>query len=159
MAIEIERKFLVDQIKLPLLHDGMVMKQGYMKTADLNTVRVRIQDEQAYLTLKSSSQGSSRLEFEYPIPLEDAEEILENLCQKPFIDKKRYLIEHEGHTWELDIFEGENKGLIVAEIELSSEDETFVLPAWITQEVTTDKRYANSNLVIHPYSSWVEILS
>jgi adenylate cyclase len=154
MAIEIERKFLVDREKLPLLQNGIVMKQGYIKTADLNTVRIRIQNNQAFLTLKSSNTGSSRFEFEYPIPINDAEEMLENLCQRPFIDKKRYLIPYEGHTWEVDIFEGENKGLVVAEIELSTEKETFSLPPWITLEVTTDKRYANSNLIAYPYSKW-----
>jgi adenylate cyclase len=154
MAIEIERKFLVDQTKLPPLQNGIIMRQGYIQTAGLHTVRVRIQDSQAFLTLKSSSTGQSRLEFEYPIPIDDAQEMLENLCQKPFVDKTRYLIPYEGHTWELDIFEGENKGLVVAEIELSHEEENFDLPEWVTQEVTTEKRYANSNLIAYPYSKW-----
>ncbi|MEY3002572.1 MAG: hypothetical protein RLZZ428_947, partial [Pseudomonadota bacterium] len=92
MAIEIERKFLVDQTKLPPLQHGIIMRQGYIQTAGLNTVRVRIQNHQAFLTLKSSSRGNSRLEFEYPIPVNDAQEMLENLCQKPFVDKTRYLI-------------------------------------------------------------------
>lgn len=154
MAVEIERKFLVDETLLPQLTNGYTIKQGYIQTAGLNTVRVRVRDDKAFLTLKSSSKGVTRLEFEYAIPLEDAEEMLENLCQKPFIDKKRYLIEHEGHTWELDIFEGDNKGLIVAEVELESEDEPFVLPEWVKEEVTTDKRYANSNLIQNPYANW-----
>jgi len=154
MGVEIERKFLIDETLLPQLTDGHTIKQGYIQTADRNTVRVRVSDDKAFLTLKSSSTGATRLEFEYPVPLEDAEQMLENLCQKPFIDKKRYLIEHEGHTWELDIFEGENKGLIVAEVELESENEAFALPAWVKEEVTTDKRYANSNLIQNPYSNW-----
>ena len=154
MGIEIERKFLVDESKLPQLTGGYSIKQGYIQTAGVNTVRVRIRDNEAFLTLKSSSKGSKRLEFEYIIPLEDAQEMLDNLCQKPFIDKTRYLIEHQGHTWELDIFEGENKGLIVAEVELQSENETFSLPAWVTDDVTLDKRYANSNLIQTPYRSW-----
>jgi len=154
MAVEIERKFLVDETLLPQLTNGYTIKQGYIQTAGLNTVRVRVRDDKAFLTLKSSSKGVTRLEFEYAIPLEDAEEMLENLCQKPFIDKKRYLIEHEGHTWELDIFEGDNKGLIVAEVELESEDEAFALPEWVKEEVTTDKRYANSNLIQNPYANW-----
>ena len=154
MAVEIERKFLVDETLLPQLTDGHTIKQGYIQTADRNTVRVRVSDDKAFLTLKSSSTGATRLEFEYPVPLEDAEQMLENLCQKPFIDKKRYLIDHQGHTWELDIFEGENKGLIVAEVELQSEDETFALPEWIEKEVTEDKRYANSNLIANPYVNW-----
>ena len=154
MGVEIERKFLVDETKLPTLTEGYTIKQGYIQTANFNTVRVRIRDKEAFLTLKSSSQGSKRLEYEYSIPLQDAQEVLENLCQKPFIDKKRYLIEHQGHAWELDIFEGENKGLIVAEVELQSEDETFALPEWVEKEVTEDKRYANSNLIANPYLNW-----
>jgi len=154
MGVEIERKFLVDETLLPQLTNGRTIKQGYIQTAGLNTVRVRVSDEKAFLTLKSSGKGATRLEFEYPIPLEDAVQMLENLCQKPFIDKKRYLIAHEGHTWELDIFEGDNKGLIVAELELESEDETFALPDWVKEEVTTDKRYANSNLIKNPYANW-----
>lgn len=154
MGIEIERKFLVEKNKLPKLSEGYAIKQGYIQTAGVNTVRVRIRDNEAFLTLKSSSQGSKRLEFEYPIPLDDAQDILENLCQRPFIDKKRHLILHEGHTWEIDIFKGENKGLIVAEIELESEDESFTMPEWVMLEVTEDKRYANSNLIKNPYCSW-----
>jgi len=154
MGIEIERKFLVDETKLPELTNGYTIKQGYIQTAGLNTVRVRIRNKEAFLTLKSSSKGSKRLEFEYPVPLADAQQMLDQLCQKPFIGKTRYLIEHQGHTWELDIFEGENQGLIVAEIELDSEDEFFASPSWITKEVTLDKRYANSNLIQNPYSRW-----
>lgn len=154
MAIEIEHKFLVHKSLLPKLENGYVIQQGYIQTTGLNTVRVRIRDTEAFLTLKSSSDGATRLEYEYPIPLSDAQEMLTYLCQKPFIDKTRYLIEHEGHTWELDIFEGENKGLIVAEIELSSEEETFSLPEWVDEEVTEDKRYANANLIQTPYSQW-----
>jgi adenylate cyclase len=154
MGVEIERKFLVEKNKLPKLSEGYTIKQGYIQTAGVNTVRVRIRDNEAFLTLKSSSRGRKRLEYEYSLPLDDAQEILENLCQKPFIDKKRYLIQHQGHTWEIDIFEGENKGLIVAEIELESEDESFTIPEWVTQEVTEDKRYANSNLIKKPYSAW-----
>lgn len=154
MGVEIERKFLIDKTKLPNLTKGYTIKQGYIQTAGYNTVRVRIRDHEAFLTLKSSSKGSTRLEFEYPVPLEDAEQMLKNLCQKPFVEKKRYLIEYKDHTWELDIFEGANEGLIVAEIELKNEDETFALPEWITQEVTEDKRYANSNLIENPYVNW-----
>jgi len=154
MGVEIEHKFLVNKTLLPKLTNGYIIKQGYIQTVGVNTVRVRLQNKEAFLTLKSSSKGCSRLEFEYAVPLEDAEQMLENLCQKPFVDKTRYLIEHEGHTWELDVFEGENKGLIVAEIELKSEDETFSLPHWVTQNVTSDKRYANSNLIKHPYLNW-----
>lgn len=154
MGIEIERKFLIDKAFIGRLKNGYIIKQGYIKTVNYNTVRVRICDEEAFLTIKSSSNGAKRLEFEYPIPLQDAEEMLTNLCQKPLIDKKRYLIKHEGHLWEVDVFEGENEGLIVAEIELKSEDEAFSLPEWVSKEVTEDKKYANSNLIEHPYSKW-----
>lgn len=154
MGIEIERKFLINSNMLPNLKNSYTIKQGYIKTVNHNTVRVRIRDKEAFLTLKSSSKGTTRLEFEYPIPLSDAEEMLNNLCQKPLIDKTRYLVNHKGHIWEIDVFEGENKGLIVAEIELESEEEAFALPDWVTQEVTEDKRYANSNLIDNPYLNW-----
>ena len=95
-----------------------------------------------------------RLEFEYEIPLDEANEMLDKLCQKPIIDKTRYLIEYENYTWELDIFYGENEGLVVVEVELNSEDETIKLPSWIKEEVTTDVRYYNSNLMKNPYKNW-----
>ncbi|HIQ28922.1 MAG TPA: CYTH domain-containing protein [Sulfurovum sp.] len=154
MAIEIERKFLIDKNFLPTLKNGYLIKQGYIQTIDLTTVRVRIRDKEAFLTIKSKNKDTTRLEFEYPIPLKDAHKMLENLCQTALVEKIRYLIKHEGHTWEVDVFEGLNKGLIVAEIELDSEDEAFVLPKWIAQEVSNDSRYYNSNLITHPYSAW-----
>ena len=154
MGIEIERKFLIDTSKLPTLKNGYQIKQGYIQTVDHTTVRVRIRDKEAFLTIKGKSVGASRLEFEYPIPLQDANDMLSNLCQTSFIDKTRYLVKHEGHLWEVDIFRGQNLGLVIAEIELESEDETFTLPNWVTKEVTDDKRYFNSNLIEHPYSNW-----
>jgi len=154
MGIEIERKFLVDTDKLPPLTNGYAIKQGYIKTPDDTTLRVRIRDKDAFLTIKGKSVGASRLEFEYPIPLQDANDMLDNLCQTSVIEKTRHLIDHEGHTWEVDVFEGDNKGLVVAEIELESEDEPFALPSWATKEVTDDIRYFNSNLVENPYSKW-----
>jgi len=154
MGIEIERKFLIDTDMLPPLHNGYTIKQGYIKTVDHTTVRVHIRNEEAFLTIKGKSVGASRLEFEYPIPLQDADNMLDNLCQTSVIDKTRYLVEHEGHVWEVDVFEGSNKGLIVAEVELDSEDEVFSLPSWVTQEVTDDIRYFNSNLVENSYSQW-----
>jgi len=154
MGIEIERKFLIDIDKIDTLKNGYQIKQGYIQTADHTTVRIRIRDKEAFLTIKSKNTGISRLEFEYPIPLHDANDILNNLCQTSFIDKTRYLIKHEDHLWEIDVFEGSNKGLIVAEIELESEDEAFTLPDWVTKEVTNDTRYFNSNLIEHPYSKW-----
>lgn len=154
MGIEIERKFLVHSDKLPKLTNGYTIKQGYIPTRDFTTVRIRIQNKEAYLTIKGKSQGASRLEFEYTIPLSDAESMIESLCATSLIDKIRYLLVHEGHTWEIDVFEGLNKGLILAEIELASEDEVFVLPNWVTEEVTHDVRYFNSQLIENPYLKW-----
>ncbi len=154
MGVEIEYKFLIDETKLPTLKNGYTIKQGYIQTVDHTTVRIRIRDKEAFLTIKGKSQGASRLEFEYPIPLSDAQEMLTNLCHASLIEKTRYLVAHEGHTWEVDVFEGSNKGLLLAEIELESEDEAFALPEWIGQEVTEDTRYANSNLITNPYLNW-----
>ena len=154
MGIEIERKFLIDKSKIGTLQNGYQIKQGYIQTVDHTTVRVRIRDKDAFLTIKGKSEGATRLEFEYPIPLNDATEMLKNLCSTSVIDKTRYLVKHEGHIWEVDIFKGNNKGLVVAEIELKSENEVFTLPIWVTKEVTDDTRYFNSNLIEHPYSDW-----
>jgi len=154
MGIEIERKFLIDRDKIGSLKNGYQIKQGYIQTVDHTTVRVRIRDKEAFLTIKGKSIGASRLEFEYPIPLQDANDMLNNLCHTSFIDKTRYLVKHEGHVWEIDIFEGPNKGLVVAEVELGSENETFSLPNWVTKEVTDDMRYFNSNLIENPYLTW-----
>ncbi len=154
MGIEIERKFLVHPDKLPKLTNGYTIKQGYIPTRDFTTVRIRLQGKAAFLTIKGKSQGASRLECEYPIPLEDAKTMLESLCAASLIDKTRYLLVHEGHTWEVDVFEGLNKGLIIAEIELASEDEAFVLPDWVSEEVTHDVRYFNSQLIENPYLNW-----
>ena len=153
MAKEIERKFLVDTSKLPTLPKGHIMKQGYVPTQGI-TVRARISNDQAFLTLKGRATGFSRSEFEYPIPVEDAQQILNELCAHPLIEKTRYLIPYGDHIWELDIFEGDNKGLVVAEIELSREDEEFKLPIWTTQEVSYETKYRNLNLTDHPFSSW-----
>ena len=154
MAKEIERKFLVDSSKLPTLPKGMVLKQGYIPTGSTATVRARISNDQAFLTLKGRATGLTRSEFEYPIPVEDAQQILNELCTHPLIEKTRYLIPYGEHTWELDVFEGENEGLVVAEIELESENEAFELPVWVTEDVSHDTRYRNSNLITHPFSNW-----
>jgi adenylate cyclase len=146
MAKEIERKFLVDKEKLPPLSNPQHIIQGYIPSPEA-TVRVRVSNDKAFLTLKGKTKGITRSEFEYPIPLADAKAMLEELCVKPYIQKRRYLIPYEGHTWELDIFEGHNEGLIVAEIELSSEDEVFSKPVWVKEDVSNDKRYKNSYLV------------
>lgn len=154
MATEIERKFLVDINKLPLLEDGYDIKQGYIQTKDITVVRVRVKAEEAFLTIKGENVGATRLEYEYSIPLEDANEMLEKLCTKPIIDKTRYEIKHMNHIWEIDIFHAHNDGLIVAEVELKDENETVELPEWILKEVTNDIRYYNSNLLENPFSKW-----
>lgn len=151
MGIEIERKFLVDPDKLPPLPRANVIKQGYIPSESA-TVRVRLRDNAAYLTLKGRSRGCTRSEFEYSVPVDDALAMLEELCTAPLIEKKRYRITYSGHVWEVDIFEGENSGLLLAEIELASEDETFEIPPWVTEEVTADKRYYNANLRKLPFS-------
>jgi adenylate cyclase len=154
MALEIERKYLVDLEKLGTLENGIRIKQAYLSTNKEAVVRVRVKNDKAYLTIKGSNIGVTRLEFEYEIPLIQANEMLDKLCQKPLIDKTRYLINYENHTWELDVFYGENEGLVVVEVELSSEDETIILPSWVKEEVTSDARYYNSNLMKNPYKNW-----
>lgn len=134
--------------------------QGYIRTLNRTTVRVRLRGDEAYLTLKGPSIGISRSEYEYSIPVADAREILEQLCdsgtneQKETIEKTRYEILHDGMIWELDIFAGRNIGLIVAEIELSNENQSFSLPSWIGEEVSTDPRYSNLALIQNPFTTW-----
>jgi len=156
MPEEIERKFLVDVDKLFLPENGERIMQGYIPIAKetRTAVRVRVKGTEAYLTIKGKNTGAVRAEYEYSIPLEDAEEILAKLCQKPFIEKTRYEIQIDAHVWEVDVFFGENEGLIVAEIELGKEDEKFALPDWVLEEVTGDNRYYNSNLVLNPFKNW-----
>jgi len=154
MAKEIERKFLVDPLRLPVLETPHTIKQGYILTVEKTTVRIRISNNSAFLTLKGKATGLTRSEFEYRVPVNDAEKMLQELCTSPLIEKKRYLVPYEGHTWELDIFEGDNAGLIVAEIELNTENEIFKKPSWVTKEVSFDPRYRNSSLITYPYSLW-----
>ena len=155
MATEIERKFLV---KNDLWQDAVVsesrMKQGYLTSQGNASVRVRIANDKAFLNIKSATLGIRRLEFEYEIPLADADEMLSTVAEQPFIDKTRYHVKHGRHIWELDVFEGENLGLIVAELELESEDESFEVPPWSGEEVSGDPRYYNVSLVKEPYSRW-----
>lgn len=156
MALEIERKYLIDLEKIGTLENGIRIKQGYLSTNKDAVVRVRVKNDKAYLTIKGSNSGIARLEFEYEIPLNEANEMLEKLCQKPVIDKTRYLITHENHTWEVDVFYGDNEGLVVAEVELSSEDEHINFPIWVKEEVSHDDRYFNSNLMKLPFKDWEE---
>ncbi|GAB4546079.1 MAG: CYTH domain-containing protein [Pleurocapsa sp.] len=154
MAKEIERKYLVKGEQWRSLATGVLYCQGYISTAGKETVRVRIIGDRAYLTIKGPSVNISRLEFEYPIPLEDGRQMLDNLCSHPIIEKLRYKIKHGDLIWEVDEFLGENKGLIVAEVELENETQKIELPEWIDREVT-DPKYFNSSLVKYPYSQWV----
>jgi len=155
MGIEIERKFLVvgdgwrDQVE-----DEIRLVQGYLTEDARTTVRVRIRGETAYLTIKGATQGISRLEFEYPIPVADAETLLRELAVSPLIEKIRYRVRHGGHLWELDVFAGANAGLVLAELELETVDEVFARPDWLGAEVSDDPRYFNVNLAQWPYSDW-----
>lgn len=154
MATEIERKFLVKSDEWRTLATGTLYRQGYLSTKKGCTVRVRLVGNQGYLTIKGLTQGFSRAEYEYPIPAADAQEMLDNLCDRPLIEKTRYKIEYAGLIWEVDEFAGENQGLIIAEVELIDENHSFELPDWIGQEVSDDPRYYNANLVQHPFSQW-----
>lgn len=151
MYLEIERKFLVSDFSTEGLHFKK-MKQAYLAKNGC-TLRVRIADNKAFLTIKGKTKGISRAEFEYEIPLADALEMM-NLAIYPPIIKTRYYAEVDGKTWEVDVFEGENEGLIMAEIELSSENEEFTLPKWAKKEVTGDNRYYNAYLAKNPYKRW-----
>ena len=152
MATEIERKFLVTGNQWRQT-DGIQYCQGYLNRDKGRTVRVRVAGEQGFLTIKGVTTGASRAEFEYEIPLADAEELLK-LCDGPIIRKVRRLVVYEGFTWEVDEFLGENAGLVIAEIELESEDQQFERPEWVGEEVTDDPRYYNSNLSVNPYGRW-----
>ncbi|MBE9209679.1 CYTH domain-containing protein [Nostoc sp. LEGE 06077] len=154
MAKEIERKFLVKGDGWRKLGVGSVYRQGYIATRKAVTVRVRIANNRGYLTIKSPSVNCSRSEFEYEIPLADAEEMLETLCDRPLIEKVRYKVELGNLIWEIDEFDGDNKGLIVAEVELTDEQQQIELPEWIGEEVSTDGKYFNSNLAKFPFSQW-----
>ena len=154
MAIEIERKFLIRDATWRTPAAGARYRQGYLSTAPERTVRVRAVADVGYLTIKGATVGAARSEYEYPIPVEDAHAMLDSLCLRPLIEKTRYLVEHEGLLWEIDEFEGENAGLVIAEVELESQDQAITLPGWAGDEVTDDPRYYNANLVANPYRNW-----
>jgi adenylate cyclase len=154
VGVEIERKFLVAGEGWRTLGTPSLLRQGYLSLDPARVVRVRIEGDQAFLTIKGKSQGATRGEWEYPIPVAEASELLDTLCQAPLVEKYRRRIQAGAHTWEVDEFLGANAGLVVAEIELASEDEPFDKPDWIGAEVTHDARYFNSNLIRNPYSSW-----
>ena len=154
MAIEIERKFLLknDDWKSETL-EGMRISQGYLNTQPERTVRVRVIGDNAFLTIKGKTQGTVRQEYEYAIPVEDGEQLL-MLCERPLIEKVRYRIPVAAHTWEIDEFQGENEGLVIAEVELAEEGEEVTLPGWVGEEVSHDARYFNAALIKDPYTKW-----
>lgn len=155
MATEIERKFLVKNDSWrQQAYRSKHLRQGYLASDEIRSVRVRIADDEAHLNIKSGTLGVSRSEFEYAIPLEDAQEILENLCGKSLLEKTRHLVRHDEHVWEIDVFGGDNAGLVLAEVELKEIDEPFELPVWVGKEVSHDPRYYSSCLAEHPYQSW-----
>jgi len=153
MALEIERKFLVASNAWRPLATSEAFVQGYLSSSPDRTIRIRIRGDAAFLTIKGKTVGLTRSEFEYPIPLADAREML-LLCERPLIEKTRHRVTHAGRLWEIDEFGGENAGLIIAEVELESEQASVDLPPWIGREVSGDPRYFNSNLVKHPFRSW-----
>lgn len=155
MAAEIERKFLVtDERWRAEAESAQGFRQGYFGGTERASIRVRVSGERAWLNIKSATLGISRQEYEYPVPLADAQEMLESLCSGPLIEKTRHFVRHEGHLWEVDEFFGDNAGLVVAELELASADEPFARPAWVGEEVSHDPRYYNVRLAQHPYREW-----
>lgn len=155
MAIEIERKFLLrDDSWRQQADAGTDYQQAYLIGSKAASVRVRIEGERAFLNIKSATLGITRQEFEYPIPMADASAMLRGLCEQPIIDKTRYHVTHAGHVWEIDVFKGENAGLVVAEIELADEQAPFARPDWLGEEVSGDPRYYNVSLVKNPYKNW-----
>lgn len=155
MPTEIEHKYLVNHtLWQQVVPDASkAVKQGYLSASQVSSVRVRVMGDQGFVTIKGKSTNASRLEYEYEIPLADAEEMLAKFCSQDII-KTRHYVQHGEHMWEVDEFHGLNSGLIVAEVELGSTDEHYELPEWIAENVTTDKRYSNANLVLRPFTTW-----
>jgi CYTH domain-containing protein len=154
MAVEIERKFLVKDDRWRSSNKGILYRQGYLSSDKNRVVRVRCAGSQAFLTVKGPNKGARRLEFEYEIPLNDANELLETLCIRPFIEKYRFKIEYANLLWEIDEFIGENAGLVLAEVELAESVQKIELPDWIGAEVTGDAKYYNVSLVAKPFKHW-----
>lgn len=154
MSTEIERKFLVSGDDWRDGDPGRRIRQGYLSVDPARAVRVRTAGDRAWLTVKGATSGVSRQEFDYPIPLADAQQMLDTLCHQPLIDKTRHNIRHGVHLWEVDEFHGANDGLVIAEIELGSETESFERPSWLGPEVSDDPRYYNVNLFRYPYRDW-----
>jgi len=154
MATEIERKFLVSSAEWKGDAVGHRLQQGYLSLDKARTIRVRVAEERAWINIKGLTRGITRSEFEYPVPLEDARRMLDELCIRPVIDKTRYLVPCGRHRWEVDEFHGRNAGLVIAEIELAREDEDFERPHWLGEEVSGDPRYFNASLVTRPFLDW-----
>jgi len=154
MATEIERKFLVHSGKWKPVTPGLLYRQGYLSSVKERVVRVRIAGKEAFFTVKGISEHFTRLEFEYPIPVADARIMLDKMCERPLVEKTRYRETLGKHTWEIDVFHGENDGLVLAEVEVASETELFERPSWLAEEVSGDPRYFNNNLVLHPFRTW-----
>ena len=153
MGTEIERKFLVHQTTFLNTLQGQTIQQGYIHISDESVTRVRRIGDEGFLTIKSKNDGIRRMEFEYPIPVEDATEMLESLCDQ-LISKTRYSLEVDGLEWVVDVFDGLNEGLVLAEVELEHETQSFTKPDWTGEEVSDDVRYYNSRLSTEPYSTW-----
>ena len=156
MAIEIEKKFLIKRIPTDQIIRSESIKQGYIVSDKKKVIRVREKGDDYYITIKGNKIGISRFEFEYKIPRSDAIELFENFCEIGLIEKTRHYVQYCGHIWEIDEFHAENQGLIVAEIELNSEDEEFNIPSWVSDEVTSESKYYNMNLTIEPYKNWIK---
>ena len=155
MGLEVERKFLVaDESWRAEVTSATHIVQGYVAQTDTATVRVRVTGDRAFLTIKGASVGIARSEFEYEVPVADALAMLEELAQGPVIDKVRHLVPVGAHTWEVDVFAGDNAPLVMAEVELADADEAFVRPDWAGVDVSDDPRYFNVNLARSPYSTW-----
>lgn len=155
MATEIERKFLLKNDSWRTeANEGSMIRQGYLAGTEKSSIRVRVSGEKANINIKSATLDVTRQEYEYAIPLSEANEILDTLCEGPLIEKTRYHVQHDDHLWEVDEFYGDNQGLVVAEIELNSADENFERPDWVGEEVSDDTRYYNVCLVKHPYKDW-----
>ncbi len=154
MAQEIERKFLTKSDAWRSQARGRFYRQGYLSTAKERTVRIRTIKNEGYITVKGIAKGAARAEYEYEIPVTDANEMLDTLCEQPIIEKMRYEIEHNELIWVVDEFDGVNKGLILVEVELSDENQKIALPDWVGAEVTGDPNYFNSNLTRNPYLKW-----
>jgi adenylate cyclase len=154
MPLEIERKYLLRNDGWRSLGEGNRYRQGYLSTEPGRIVRVRVASGRGFITVKGLTVNATRPEYEYAIPVEDANEMLDSLCLKPIIEKVRYTIEYAGLLWEVDEFEGENAGLVIAEVELARADQTILLPDWVGEEVTGDPRYFNASLIENPFPTW-----